>query len=71
PAFVLKLVIGIPAGIYAALHRNSWIDRAIMTVSVIGFTVPSFVLGLMLALVFAVKLGWLPSGGSDTWRHAI
>jgi peptide/nickel transport system permease protein len=71
PAFLLKLLIGIPAGIYAALHRNSWIDRTIMTVSVLGFTVPSFVLGLMLALVFAVKLGWLPSGGSETWRHAI
>ncbi|MCZ0733119.1 ABC transporter permease [Phreatobacter sp. AB_2022a] len=71
PAFLLKLAIGIPAGIHAALHRNSWIDRTIMTLSVIGFTVPSFVLGLMLALIFAVKLGWLPSGGSETWRHAI
>ena len=36
-----------------------------------GFTVPSFVLGLLLVLIFAVQLGWLPSGGQDTWRHAI
>jgi peptide/nickel transport system permease protein len=71
PAFALKLALGIPAGIYAALHRNTRTDRLIMTVSVLGFTMPSFVLGLLLALVFAVKLGWLPSGGSDTWRHAI
>lgn len=71
PALLLKVAIGLPAGIYAALHRNSWVDRAIMTASVLGFTVPSFVLGLVLALIFAVKLGWLPSGGSDTWAHAV
>jgi peptide/nickel transport system permease protein len=71
PAFFLKLLIGIPAGIYAALHRNTLVDRAIMMVSVLGFTVPSFVLALLFALVFAVKLGWLPSGGSDTWRHMV
>jgi peptide/nickel transport system permease protein len=71
PALLLKVAIGLPAGIYAALYRNSWVDRAIMTASVLGFTVPSFVLGLVLALIFAVKLGWLPSGGSDTWQHAI
>jgi peptide/nickel transport system permease protein len=71
PALLLKVAIGLPAGIYAALYRNSWVDRAIMTASVLGFTVPSFVLGLVLALIFAVKLGWLPSGGSDTWQHAV
>ncbi len=71
PALLLKVAIGLPAGIYAALYRNSWVDRAIMTASVLGFTVPSFVLGLVLALIFAVKLGWLPSGGSDTWLHAV
>jgi peptide/nickel transport system permease protein len=71
PAFLLKLGIGIPAGIYAALHRNSFADRAVMLLSVAGFTIPSFVLGLSLVLVFAVWLGWLPSGGQDSWRHAI
>ena len=39
--------------------------------AVAGFTVPSFVLGLVLVLIFAVQLGWLPSGGQETWRHAI
>ena len=65
PAFLLKLIIGIPAGIYAALHRNSLADRLTMMVSVAGFTVPSFVLALVLVLVFSVQLGWLPSAGSD------
>lgn len=71
PALFLKLGIGIPAGIYAALHRGSLADRIVMAVAVAGFTVPSFVLGLALVLVFAVQLGWLPSGGQDSWRHAI
>jgi peptide/nickel transport system permease protein len=71
PALAIKLSLGIPAGIYAALHRNSTIDRVLMVMAVAGFTVPSFVLGLLLVLVFAVQLGWLPSGGQESWRHAI
>jgi len=71
PALAIKLGIGIPAGIYAALHRNSLADRVVMLAAVAGFTVPSFVLGLVLVLVFAVQLGWLPSGGQESWRHAI
>lgn len=71
PALLIKIGVGIPAGIYAALHRNSLIDRVVMMVAVAGFTVPSFVLGLLLVLVFAVQLGWLPSGGQESWRHAI
>jgi peptide/nickel transport system permease protein len=71
PALALKVGLGIPAGIYAALHRNSAIDRAVMTFAVAGFTVPSFVLGLVLVLIFAVQLGWLPSGGQESWRSVI
>ncbi len=71
PALAIKIALGIPAGIYAALHRNSLADRVVMMLAVAGFTVPSFVLGLLLVLVFAVQLGWLPSGGQDSWRHAI
>ncbi len=71
PAFLLKLSIGIPAGVYAALHRNSLADRVVMTLSVAGYTLPSFVLGLVLVLAFAVNLGWLPSGGYTTPQHAI
>ena len=71
PALAIKICLGIPAGIYAALHRNSLEDRMVMDIAVAGFTVPSFVLGLLLVLVFAVQLGWLPSGGQESWRHGI
>lgn len=71
PTLLLNLAIGIPAGVYAALHRDSIIDRLVMMTAIIGFTLPNFVLGLVLVLIFSVTLKWLPSGGSDTWMHAI
>ncbi|WP_439360495.1 ABC transporter permease [Bradyrhizobium sp. DASA03007] len=71
PALVLNLCLGIPAGIYAALKRDSLADRMVMTVAVLGFTVPSFVLGLVLVLVFAVELPWFPSGGAGSWPHMV
>ena len=71
PALLLKICVGIPAGIHAALHRNSLTDRLVMAAAVAGFTVPSFVLGLLLVLLFAVQLGWLPSGGQESWRSMI
>jgi peptide/nickel transport system permease protein len=71
PALLLAVAIGVPAGMFAALKRNSFADRAVMVAAVAGFTVPSFVLGLVLVLVFAVELGWLPSGGNDYWYSAI
>ena len=66
PALLIKVGVGLPAGTYAALHRGSLADRVVMVLSVAGFTIPSFVLGLTLVLVFAVKFGWLPSGGART-----
>jgi peptide/nickel transport system permease protein len=71
PALAIKLGLGVPAGVHAALHRGSWIDRAVMAAAVAGFTVPSFVLGLVLVLVFAVQLGWFPSGGQDSWLSPV
>ncbi len=71
PAFFLKLIIGIPAGVMAALYRNSLIDRALISLSIAGHTVPSFVLGLVLVLIFSVSLGWLPSGGDSSLKHII
>lgn len=71
PALLIKVCVGVPAGVQAALHRGSWIDRGVMAAAVAGFTVPSFVLGLVLVLVFAVQLGWLPSGGRDTWTSPV
>jgi len=71
PALILKLMIGIPSGVYAALHRDSAVDRTVMAGAVIGFTMPSFVFGLILVLLFSVTWGLLPSGGRDSWMHAI
>jgi peptide/nickel transport system permease protein len=71
PALIIKLCLGIPAGVYAALHRQGIADRGVITLSILGFTVPSFVLGLVLVLIFSVQLGVLPSGGSDTLIHGI
>lgn len=71
PALIIKLCLGIPAGVYAALHRQGIADRGVIALSILGFTVPSFVLGLVLVLIFSVQLGMLPSGGSDTWIHGI
>jgi peptide/nickel transport system permease protein len=65
PALLLKLIVGIPAGIFAALHRNTVVDRATVLVAVAGYTIPNYVLGFALVLVFAVSLRWLPSGGFD------
>ncbi|MGY4230363.1 peptide/nickel transport system permease protein [Bradyrhizobium sp. USDA 4503] len=71
PALLINVLIGIPAGVSAALHRNSLLDRTVMLATVAGFTIPSFVLGLLLVLVFSVELGWLPSGGAASWPCAI
>jgi peptide/nickel transport system permease protein len=71
PALILKLLIGIPAGVYAALHRQSFADRGVIMLAIMGFTIPSFVMGLVLVLIFSVLLGVLPSGGQDTWVHGI
>ncbi|PCK80157.1 ABC transporter permease [Rhizobium sophoriradicis] len=71
PALLLKLVIGIPAGVYAALHRQSTVDRGVILAAIFGFTIPSFVMGLLLVLIFSITLGVLPTGGQDTWQHGI
>ena len=56
-------VLGVSLGIYAGYRPDSWISKTIMAVSVLGFSVPSFWVGLILILLFAVNLGWLPAGG--------
>ena len=59
--------VGIPAGVYAALRRDSWGAHLLLTASLVGVSLPSFLIGILLILVFAVQLGWLPSfGRGDT-----
>ncbi len=71
-SLVISLLIGIPAGIVAAVRQNSWWDQAVMVAAMAGISIPSFWLGLALILLFSVQLGWLPSGGyvpisEDLW----
>jgi peptide/nickel transport system permease protein len=62
-AVLLSLLIGLPLGLYAGLRPESWAGRLIMAGSILGFSLPTFWVGLMLIMVFAVQLGWLPSTG--------
>jgi len=62
-ALFLAIVLGIPLGLYAGLKPDSPVSRLIMTGSILGFSLPTFWVGIMLILLFAVMLGWLPSTG--------
>ena len=62
-SLVFSLLIGIPAGLIAAVRQNTWWDQLVMATAIGGISIPSFWLGLALILVFSVQLGWLPSGG--------
>ena len=68
-AVLLSIVVGIPLGLYAGLHPDGVLGRATMAGSILGFSLPSFWVGLMLMLVFAVGLGWLPSSGRGATRE--
>jgi peptide/nickel transport system permease protein len=62
-AFVLSLVLGLFAGIVAAINHNDWVDRLVVGIAVLGVSLPSFWLGLLLIVLFAVKIDILPAGG--------
>jgi peptide/nickel transport system permease protein len=62
-AAVLALAIGVPMGVYAALRRGSFLSQMFMTISLLGVSLPTFLIGILLILVFAVHLGWFPSFG--------
>jgi peptide/nickel transport system permease protein len=86
-AAVLALFIGIPMGVYTALRRGTFLSQVFMTVSLLGVSLPTFLIGILLILVFAVLLGWFPSFGrgetvqfgwwssglfrADGWHHII
>lgn len=66
-AAVLALAIGVPMGVYTALRRGSFMSQVFMTISLLGVSLPTFLIGILLILVFAVLLGWFPSfGRGDT-----
>jgi oligopeptide transport system permease protein len=68
----LALLIGVPLGIVSALKQNSWVDYGAMFVSMLGVSIPNFLLGIGLILIFALGLGWLPTyGWGDDWKQII
>jgi peptide/nickel transport system permease protein len=86
-AAVIALVVGVPLGVYAALRRGTFGSQAVMTLSLLGVSLPTFLIGILLILVFSVQLKWLPSFGrgdtvslggwttglltADGWKHLI
>jgi len=63
-SIIVAMIISVPLGIAAATHHRAWLDGASMIAAMIGVSMPAFWLGLLLILLFSLKLGWLPSGGS-------
>lgn len=70
-AFLVTAVLGILLGFISALNYNTWIDRLILAITVVGNTIPSFVLAILLILFFALRLRVLPSGGYGDFRYMI
>ncbi|MEP1765144.1 MAG: ABC transporter permease [Sulfitobacter sp.] len=68
---LFALLTAVPLGVIAAIKPNSLIDRIALFLSVAGQAMPSFWFGLILIVVFAINLGWLPPSGASTWRHFV
>ncbi len=62
-AALFSLVVGIPMGVYTGLHPGRWLSKFFLTVSLVGISLPTFLIGILLILVFGVVLGWLPTNG--------
>ncbi|MDB5374116.1 MAG: transporter permease [Belnapia sp.] len=62
-AAVIAMCVGVPMGVYTGLYRHSWLSRFFLTFSLVGVSLPTFLIGILLILVFSVWLGWLPSFG--------
>lgn len=70
-AIVIAVLVGVPVGVLAALRENTLLDRVLMSGALVGQSLPLYWLGMMLVLLFAVQLGWLPAARSGTWQHLV
>ncbi len=70
-SMLVAMVVAIPLGIVAAVRRGTFADYTAMTVALAGISIPNFWLGPMLAIVFAVQLGWLPVSGRGGWQSLV
>jgi peptide/nickel transport system permease protein len=68
-AALIALAVGVPMGVYTGLYRHSWLSRFFLTFSLIGVSLPTFLIGILLILIFSVWLGWLPSFGRGEVTH--
>jgi peptide/nickel transport system permease protein len=67
----LALAVALPLGILAAVRQNTWVDRLATSIALIGQAMPTFWFGLILMIVFGLKLGWLPVSGTGSWQHFV
>ncbi len=70
-AIFISVIIGIPVGIISAVKQYTIIDNSSLVITLILTSIPGFWLGLMLIMLFSLKLGWLPATGIDTWKHFV
>lgn len=70
-AVILSSVIGIASGVLAAVKRGTWVDTSVLVATTTGLSLPSFWIALLMIMLFAVNLGWLPVTGSGSWKHAV
>ena len=70
-AMAFAIAVAMPLGIAAAVWRGTSVDHSAMTLALMGISIPNFWLGPLLAIVFAVELGWLPVSGRGTWAHLV
>jgi oligopeptide transport system permease protein len=70
-ALFIALLLGVPAGLYAGLKQNTAADYTTMTVAMVGVSIPNFVLGPILIMIFALDLGWFRPNGWDTWMDSV
>lgn len=70
-SLLVAIVIGVTAGVLSATFRGSWIDKLSMITAIFGISIPAFWLGLMIMLLFGVRLQWFPVSGATTWRHLV
>jgi len=70
-AILFSIAVGLPLGILAAVRKGQWVDKAGVVVALLGVSAPTFLVGMILQLALAVRLGWLPVAGSATWQHLL
>jgi ABC-type dipeptide/oligopeptide/nickel transport system permease component len=70
-AFLLSLIIGIPSGVLAAVRPHFWLTKILKGISLTGVSVPNFVIATAMIYLFSVRLRWLPTSGTGSWKHFI